>query len=288
MAWHLTGDVSRYLSAAGAFLHARAAENTVLLTAAESVRARGVNAFGDQPPLFGWWAGPDGTVAGAFIHTPPYPAALSRLPAGAAAALARDLAAAGRNPPGVNADAETGPAFASAWQARTGCEVTLDRRMRLYRLAALSPPDPLPPGTARTAGPADRELLLDWVTAFGYEVGDLVAGPERTVSDRLSYGGLTLWQTGGQPVSMAGLTRQVACQVRVGPVYTPPQFRGCGFAAAVTAAVSAAALAAGAAEVVLFTDLANPTSNDLYLRLGYQPVSDHVSLQFRPAGRARQ
>ncbi len=87
---------------------------------------------------------------------------------------------------------------------------------------------------------------------------------------------------------MAGLTRQVACQVRVGPVYTPPQFRGCGFAAAVTAAVSASALAAGAAEVVLFTDLANPTSNDLYLRLGYQPVSDHVALQFRPAGRARQ
>jgi predicted GNAT family acetyltransferase len=31
---------------------------------------------------------------------------------------------------------------------------------------------------------------------------------------------------------------------------------------------------------VLFTDLANPTSNTLYQRLGYRPVSDWVVLRF--------
>jgi predicted GNAT family acetyltransferase len=70
---------------------------------------------------------------------------------------------------------------------------------------------------------------------------------------------------------------------RVGPVYTPPAQRGRGSAAGATAAVSQAALDAGAREVVLYTDLANPTSNALYERLGYAPVEDRVVLSFEPA-----
>lgn len=101
------------------------------------------------------------------------------------------------------------------------------------------------------------------------------------VHDRLSYRGYTLWEQDGQPVSLAGLTRQVAGQVRVGPVYTPPGHRGRGYGGAATWAVSQAALDAGAAQVVLFTDLANPTSNALYQRLGYQPVADRLVLAFR-------
>jgi predicted GNAT family acetyltransferase len=100
------------------------------------------------------------------------------------------------------------------------------------------------------------------------------------VEDRIGYGGLTLWEADGVPVSLAGLTRTVAGAVRVGPVYTPPALRGRGYAAAVTAAVSRAALGAGAREVLLFTDLANPTSNALYQRIGYVPVTDRVVLDF--------
>jgi predicted GNAT family acetyltransferase len=68
--------------------------------------------------------------------------------------------------------------------------------------------------------------------------------------------------------------------VRVGPVYTPPELRGHGYAGAATAAVSQAALDDGIREVVLYTDLANPTSNALYQRLGYRPVEDRVVLSF--------
>jgi predicted GNAT family acetyltransferase len=83
-------------------------------------------------------------------------------------------------------------------------------------------------------------------------------------------------------VSLAGVTRPAAGQVRVGPVYTPPEHRGRGFGAAVTAAVTASALAAGVAEVLLFTDLANPTSNALYARLGFVPLADRVMLLLGP------
>ena len=106
------------------------------------------------------------------------------------------------------------------------------------------------------------------------------------VDDRLSYRGLSLWEDAGQPVSMAGVTRITAGQVRVGPVYTPPGLRGRGYAGALTSVVSQAALDAGADRVLLFTDLANPTSNALYQRLGYQPLEDRAIWSFHasPAG----
>jgi predicted GNAT family acetyltransferase len=84
-------------------------------------------------------------------------------------------------------------------------------------------------------------------------------------------------------VSLAGNSRPAAGVTRVGPVYTPPAHRRRGYAAAITVAVTRAVLDAGAAEVVLFTDLANPTSNALYGRLGYQRAGDRVMLEFSPA-----
>jgi GNAT superfamily N-acetyltransferase len=201
-----------------------------------------------------------------------------------AAALAETFAARGRFPAWVMADTTTAPSFAAAWERRTGQPARVGRRSRLYRLGRLLPPDPGAPGRARVATAADSGLLLDWLEAFGREA-DGGGGPDlqRTVADRLSYGGLTLWETAGGPVSMAGVTRAVAGQARVGPVYTPPERRGQGFGGAVTAAVSQAAKDAGVGEVLLYTDLANPTSNALYQRLGYEPVSDSVQLLFLPA-----
>ncbi len=105
------------------------------------------------------------------------------------------------------------------------------------------------------------------------------------VDERLGYRGLTLWEADGVSVSLAGLTRTVAGMVRVGPVYTPPELRGRGYASAATVTVSQAALNAGVREVVLYTDLANPTSNALYQRLGYRPVEDRVVFSFSRARR---
>src|SRR5215472_6322278 len=113
MAWQLTEDVGTYLAAAGGFLRARPAENTVILTAAAAVRARGAGAFGGSEPLFGWAAERDGTVNAAFLHTPPFPVVLTAMRAAAAAALAATLAARGHRPAGVNAAPGPAAAFAA-------------------------------------------------------------------------------------------------------------------------------------------------------------------------------
>jgi GNAT superfamily N-acetyltransferase len=281
MPWQITEDLDTYLATAGSFLRAHPTENTILLGVAETLQARGPAAFGEAAPLFGWRAAPGGEVDAAFLHTPPYPVVLSAMPADAATSLAASLAGRGHLPPGVNAATEAGAVFAAAWQERTGQPARAGMRMLLYRLGRLLPPNPPPPGQPRTASASDRDLMVSWLDAFHDEAGP--AGPRESrqvVDDRLSFGGLILWEDEGTAVSLAARTRPAAGQARVGPVYTPPDLRGRGFGAAATAAVTQAALDDGADGVLLFTDQANPTSNTLYQRLGYQPACDWAVLIF--------
>jgi GNAT superfamily N-acetyltransferase len=286
MGWVTTGDAAGFLAAAGTFLRAERARNTVLLTVTEtaiadpSAFAAPGEADPDRRPLFGWWTADDGAVGGAFLHTPPFPVLLTAMPLPAATELAA-MTLKDRPLTGVNAYDELATAFAAAWTDGTGGQVTVHRQMRLYRLAGLVWPDPAPPGAPRTASEGDAALLTEWVTAFANEVEE-TEGADHAVAvrERLSYGGLLLWETGDGPVSLAGFTRQVAGMVRVGPVYTPPRSRGHGYGSAVTAEVSRAALAAGADEVLLYTDLANPVSNSIYQRIGYSEVEDRVALSF--------
>src|ERR1700722_6683358 len=287
MGWQTTGDVAAFRGEAGAFLRRERARNTVLLTLTEQLRvshSRGAaaDAGAADPaglPLFGWWAGDGGEAGGALMHTPPYPLLLTAVTAGAAADLAAALA--GRPLRGVNAPPETARRFAAAWRDGTGCLVTPHQRQRLYRLTELAWPDPAPDGAPRVAVDADAPLLAGWFGAFAREVGELtVADHAAAVRDRLGYGGISLWQAGGRPVAMGGVSRQVAGMVRIGPVYTPPELRGRGYASAVTAELSLRAREAGAAEVLLFTDLDNPVSNSIYQRIGYRGVEDRVVLTF--------
>lgn len=281
MAWQITTDVAEFLDATGEELRRERARNTVLLTVAEGVRQAGWPA--DRGPvLSGWIRGDDG-IAGIFMRTPPYPALLTTMPGWAAAELARELAARRAELAGVNADVATAGSFTQEWQRLTGAADEVDMRLRLFRLGTLSTPAPAPDGGPRVAREQDAGLLAGWFGEFANEVGETSGSdPARAVNDRLSYRGLTLWETAdGEPVSMAGLSREVAGMVRVAPVYTPPRHRAKGYAGAVTAEVSSQALRAGADEVLLFTDLANPTSNALYQRIGYRPVEDRVQIRFK-------
>jgi GNAT superfamily N-acetyltransferase len=311
MAWQTTGDVAEFLAAAGPYLRRERVRNTVILTVTETMRvtsavADGAAQAGDPAtrPLLGWWSDPSdhpsgpsdpsdpaGDVAGAFLHTPQFPVVLTAV----APAVAAELAAvtlADRPLPGVNAQPEVAEAFAAAWQkahrGRVGgrADIRADVRVhvsqRLYRLAELSWPDPAPDGTARTAAGSDVPLLADWFTAFAFEVHDMGRGVDQAaaVRERVSYGGITIWEAGGRPVAMAGATRQVARMARIGPVYTPPERRGRGYGSAATAAASAGLLEAGAEDVLLYTDLANPVSNSIYQRIGYRAVEDRIVLAF--------
>jgi RimJ/RimL family protein N-acetyltransferase len=279
MGWNITGDLDAYVTEAGDFLRADPVENTVPLGVVESLRASGVGAFGEGP-LFGWWHS-DAGVRGALLQTGTFPLLLSEMPDHAAAALADELAGRGVDLPGVTGHPTASRAFADIWEKRTGAIAEVRMRQRLFRLERLEPPEPRPDGTPRVATAADHALVLDWFTAFEEEASGGGQVNATLIDDRIGYGGVLLWEAEGRPVTVAGRTRVVSGMARIGPVYTPPEHRRRGYGAAVTAALTQATLDAGASHVVLFTDLANPTSNGIYQRIGFRAVSDRLVLGFR-------
>ncbi len=279
--WHLTEDLDEFLARAGDFLRSRPALHTVPLTVADALRRRGLHLYGEEAPLFGLLEADDGTVRAALLHTPPFPVHVTALTPQEADALAARYAELGRQLPGVSAPQETAEHFAAAWRRHTGTAVTADKRQRLYRLGELTEPEPRPQGRARTAAPADRDLLIRWFEEFQEITGGVGQDAGNWADARISHGGVTFWEThDGKPLAMAGATPETAGQVRIAPVYTPAALRGRGYAGAATAEVSRAAREAGVAEVLLFTDLANPTSNGLYRRIGYRPVADFSVWRF--------
>ncbi|MFG2568145.1 GNAT family N-acetyltransferase [Streptomyces sp. NPDC048567] len=273
--WRRLPDVHSFLARAGDFLRSRPALHTVALTVCEGLRAQGSQAYGDGAPVFGVLER-DGEVRAAYFRTPPYRLIVTPLTPEEAGSLAEHLHAGGGPVPGVNADDATAAAFAEAWRVRTGAAPLLHERLRLYRLGELRWPDPAPEGRGRVAEARDRELVARWYVEFVRDIGGLghrdpADWADTHIAERL----ITLWETpDGVPVSMAGMTAKVAGQIRVTAVYTPAELRGRGFAAAATAHVSRAALAEDAAEVLLVADLANPTSNGVYQRVGFRPVTD--------------
>ncbi|SCK22734.1 GNAT family N-acetyltransferase [Streptomyces sp. WMMB 322] len=280
MVWTTTRDMEAFEEAAGAFLCSRPAEHTLLLTLVERLRHQGPSALGDLPAEFGWWTGRDG-VSGAFLRTPPRGLILTRLPDAAHRPLAEAYRRDRSWPAGVFGPEAAALGFAGTWAGVTGAGWSMRRRERLYRLGRLLPPAVPPNGSGRAAREADRALLVEWWAEFDRELArPHQHDPGRAVEERLSYGGLTLWEDGGQPVALAGLSRTAAGMARIGPVFTPRRLRGRGYASAVTATVSRSALAAGVRDVLLFTDLANPTSNGLYQRIGYRKVADYAEVDF--------
>jgi hypothetical protein len=179
--------------------------------------------------------------------------------------------------PGVHASAPLSWLFAERWREQAHVAARLAMRERIYELETVIPVSGVS-GSYRRPTEADRDLLVRWLDAFTAEA----LGPKERLDgaewvDRYfasaTRGGY-LWEDGGVPVSFAGYGNPTAHGVRIGPVYTPPEHRGRGYASACVAAVSQHLLESGRGFCYLFTDLANPTSNHIYQAIGYNPVND--------------
>ncbi|MFE6360401.1 GNAT family N-acetyltransferase [Streptomyces sp. NPDC057806] len=282
--WHLTEDIDEFLARAGDFLRSRPALHNTPLTDMAKLRLRAADAPGAETTVFGRLES-EGEVRAVFYRTPRGRLTLTPLTAEQAATLAPHLAALGISPSDVIADHDTATAFAGSWHRHTGAEPVPFWRTHLYRLGTLTPPQPPPAGRGRVTGEKDRRQVVRWCREFCVEVGeqsslDLIDAGSWEAS-RFGDRHFTFWETpNGTPASMAAATSMAAGMVRVDPVYTPAPLRGRGYAGAVTAEVSRAALAAGATDVVLYADPANPTSNGVYRRLGYVHLTDFAGYRF--------
>jgi predicted GNAT family acetyltransferase len=131
----------------------------------------------------------------------------------------------------------------------------------------------------------DRDLALRWWDGFVADSHVIDGGPETRASNvdfRIAQGHLFLWQDEGRPVSMVAMNPAVAGVIRIGPVYTPDEARRRGYASSAVAAISRLGLDAGAHTCMLYTDLANPTSNKIYADVGYRRFAEWEERVFTP------
>ena len=281
MTWTFSTEVNEYDAAAGPLLRSDAARHTIGVTVIDSARHRAE--LLDPPEQFAWWTDDDGDVTGCASLTPPWPLLLECVPDEALRPLAEQLLATGTAVAGVNGPNPLAATFASVWRSLTGDRVLIHDVLRLFRLGTLAAPTRSTDGYERAATNADFPLLVDWFTRFGVEVHGPMPRAEEEVAQRMRHGGARLWcDAADQPVSLVAHTPPIADVVRVGPVFTPREVRGRGYAEALTYAVSLDIVGQGLG-AVLFTDQSNPTSNGIYTRLGYRPVMDRLALSFEPA-----
>lgn len=221
--------------------------------------------------------------------TPPYGILLASHHEGVKDALdliAENLIAGGWPVPDVNGPKPISEKFALVWARKTGVSYTLGMAERLYRLQQVTGPNSAS-GQMRPATEEDIDLVVGWLLAFQREAlpTELFDGPraQQVARNRVEEGSLFLWED-GQPVSMAASTRPTRNGIAVSMVYTPPEFRRRGYATASVAQLSRLLLHSGYQFCTLFTDLTNPTSNSIYMKIGYEPVCDFDKYVFETEG----
>lgn len=248
-----------------------------------------------------WWAvvrDAAGDVVAMSMRTMPHPPHTLWVPAmpdEAARLLARaaiERTARAGDPPltSVNGPLPAVGVFAHEVCRHLGGSVREDRPERLWEARRIVAPPRLPAGRARRATLDDLDRVTEWFDVFHSEADAQagrvpdedteplrVGGARRWVED----GEVWLWDVDGQVVHLSGVRAPSYGVVRIGPVYTPPEQRGKGYAKALVADVARRVLDAGH-RVCLYTDRGNPVSNHVYASIGFEPVLDQVNLVVEP------
>lgn len=282
MSISFTRDLARVPPSVDEFLAERVERN---VQASLLVHARAGRLAGSTP-LFAWDTS-GGRIRFFAMRTPPWPLLVSELAPADAESLGEQWIAADPALPGVTGVPESARAVASSWRQATAGHSFCRAREALHVLLEVIDPATPPAGALRPARAEDRELLIGWERAFVTDANIIPSAgeeAERTVDRRLAAGAQYLWDDDG-PASTLALSPEIAGTVRIGPVYTPPERRNRGYASAAVARASHNALARGARQCMLLTDLANPTSNKIYAALGFRHCGDWEEHGFTPAQR---
>ena len=272
-------DAGQFLERVQPFLLRREAEHCLILGLLDALRAG--EQFGVAPPLMAS-VEERGDVAAVTLMTPPHNLILSWIADDSTiGTIANEFHSNRVAIPGVNSSADIARKFALKW-----CE--LSRRTHrvqvaqcIYQLSRVTS-ESRAAGRLREPDESDEPLLREWRAAFSVEA----EGMDRDQAERdaalplRKSRHLLLWEVEGSAVAMAGYSGRTPNGIRVAWVYTPLHNRGKGFAGACVAALSQKLLDDGRKFCFLYTDLANPVSNHVYQKMGYEAVVDATVYSF--------
>ena len=283
MRLELTSDAESFAALAADFL-AATPERNLLATVLNDVLTR--SSSGGEP-LFACGLDERDEPVAVALRTPPWPLLAHGFDcAEDARALLAEWLALDPRPGAVGAEPATARTLAGAWEDLAGGTSQLLRKEAMHALDAVRAPARPAPGRLRVASPAERPLLIAWEEAFGEEA-NVASRPQaaRNIDARMAAGRLFVWDDGGA-VSYLARSGPVAGVTRIGPVYTPPEQRRRGYATSAVASLAQRSLDEGSSRCMLFTDLANPTSNRIYAAIGFVRFGDWEDIALRPRAAA--
>lgn len=197
----------------------------------------------------------------------------------AVSVLVNELNAMGFVPPGVLAEQNLARRFAEAYIGKNYNRHMSMNIMRLDKVADITKA----PGHCRTLREDDLFYTPYWERAFGedchVEVYDIPTHVEQ-LKKRLGRDTHYIWED-GCPVSQAVHGRSTKNGAVVNSVYTPPHYRGKGYASSVVAELSQALLERGNKFCCLFADAENPISCGIYRKIGYVDQCVFDELKFK-------
>jgi len=285
-------DPGEFLDVAGDYLAEQPVLSTVMASVASRIRdqrSAGV-AWPDDVPC--WFAAfvDRGKVGATAMRTAPfgeYPAYLMPMSDDAAVLLARTLLDRDEPVLGANGALPAVQVFCEEMASATDLRATVGQHTRLFELRELKEP-PEVPGRLRPARLDEQDVVAGWYDAFMADADEQAGRPSGSspheavepeeLRRRIETGRVFVWELDGPPVHLTAATMPAFGVSRVGPVYTPKEHRGHGYASRAVYEVSKWLLENGT-RACLFTDQANPTSNKIYEALGYEGLVDMANLR---------
>ncbi len=134
-------------------------------------------------------------------------------------------------------------------------------------------------GVIRLATKEDADLLSDWLTMFAGAAKETTSKEEAldSITRKINDQRLYVLEVDGEVVSMTARTRTLVKTETVSYVFTPQELRGKGYASRLVEEITRIIHSEGRI-ATLYTDLANPTSNSIYMKIGYVPHCDSIML----------
>jgi uncharacterized protein len=281
MSWKLIKykDINSFYKRVYPFLLRKEAENNLPLGLLNSIKTG--ERYKDH--LLVSVEGEGSQVKGAFIMTPPHHlVAVLEIDEKDYRTIAEELntlfSEEGITIPGFVSEKTTALKLTEVWCNLTGCYHHIGMNQRIYKLNQVND-IAIPKGRLVSAKEKDSQLLANWIIGFIEETGvntlsenDAFERAQDMISNE-KY--VYFWEVDGEPVSMARGGRWTDNGITLNFVYTPKPYRKKGYASAVVAGLSKVLLEEFKF-CTLYTDLDNPTSNKIYMEIGYEPVCDSL------------
>ncbi|MFS0787982.1 GNAT family N-acetyltransferase [Shouchella sp. 1P09AA] len=161
--------------------------------------------------------------------------------------------------------------------------ITMDQQ--LYSLD-MSMFNPSYSGTLRKMTRMDIATVAEWIRAFDKEANlsearQTLEEAYRSAQIQFEKSGLHLFIVDGECVAMANATRKIDKTVTINLVYTPEHLRRRGYASSCVSALCQQCREEGFTTILLYTDLANPTSNHIYQDIGFKKISKAVVIEVK-------